>query len=72
MVRFSCPASTRGAYASSRNVGRDAMDVEVPLTSGAEADGEIVWSWRPDAGVKSADDDPQATVAKEPITGEHV
>ena len=48
------------------------MDVEVPLTSGAEADGEIVWSWRPDAGVKSADDDPQATVAKEPITGEHV
>jgi hypothetical protein len=26
------------------NVGRDAMDVEVPLTSGAKADGEIVWS----------------------------
>jgi hypothetical protein len=26
------------------NVGRDAMDAEVPLTSGAEADGEIVWS----------------------------
>jgi hypothetical protein len=38
------PASTRGAYASSRNVGRDAMDVEVPLTSGAEADGKSVWS----------------------------
>jgi len=38
------PASTRGAYASSRNAGRDAMDAEVPLTSGAEADGEIVWS----------------------------
>jgi hypothetical protein len=30
------------------------MDAEVPLTSGAEADGEIVWSWLPDAGVKSA------------------
>ena len=26
------------------NVGRDAMDVEVPLTSSAKADGEIVWS----------------------------
>jgi hypothetical protein len=36
------------------NVGRDAMDAEVSLTSGAEADGEIVWSWRRDAGVKSA------------------
>jgi hypothetical protein len=44
VVRFSCPASTRGAYASSRNAGRDAMDAEVPLTSGAEADGKIVWS----------------------------
>jgi hypothetical protein len=30
------------------------MDAEVPLTSGAEADGEIVWSWRRDAGVKLA------------------
>ena len=26
------------------NVGRDAMDVEVPLTSGTEADGKSVWS----------------------------
>jgi len=26
------------------NVGRDAMDAEVPLTSSAKADGEIVWS----------------------------
>src|ERR1700746_221477 len=26
------------------------------------ADGEIVWSWRPWAGAKSADDDRQATV----------
>jgi hypothetical protein len=23
-------------------------------TGAAEADGEVVWSWRPDAGVKSA------------------
>jgi hypothetical protein len=48
------------------------MDAEVPLTSGAEADGEIVWSWRRDAGVKSAEVIPPATVAKEPFTGEHV
>jgi hypothetical protein len=25
-------------------------------TSGANADGEVVWSWHPDAGVKFADD----------------
>jgi|EndMetStandDraft_5_1072996.scaffolds.fasta_scaffold435295_1 hypothetical protein len=26
-------------------------------TNGADADGEIVWSWRPDAGAKLARDD---------------
>ena len=31
------------------------MDAEVLLTNGTEADGEVVWSWRPDAGVKLAD-----------------
>jgi hypothetical protein len=41
-------------------------------TSGADADGEVVWSWRPDAGVKFAGSDLQATVAKEPgHRGEH-
>ena len=64
--------SSKGALAIVTNVGRDAMDAEVPLTSGAEADGEIVWSWRRDAGVKSAEVIPPATVAKEPFTGEHV
>ena len=38
------PPRQEGRSRSSRNVGRDAMDVEVPLTSGAEADGKIVWS----------------------------
>jgi hypothetical protein len=69
---FRMSRSSRGALAIVTNVGRDAMDAEVPLTSGAEADGEIVWSWRRDAGVKSAEVIPQATVAKEPFTGEHV
>jgi hypothetical protein len=36
------------------NAGRDAVDADVPLTNGADADGEGVWSWHPDAGVKFA------------------
>jgi hypothetical protein len=28
------------------------VDAEVPLTNGADADGEVVWFWRRDAGVK--------------------
>ena len=28
------------------------MDAKLRLTSVAETDGEVVWSWRPDAGVK--------------------
>jgi hypothetical protein len=48
------PPRQEGRLAIVTNARRDAMDAEVPLTSGAEADGEIVWSWRPDAGVKSA------------------
>jgi hypothetical protein len=26
------------------DVGRDAVDVEVPITNGADADGKAVWS----------------------------
>jgi hypothetical protein len=37
------------------NAGRDAMDAGgVDKTSDAAADGEIVWSWRSDAGAKVA------------------
>src|ERR1700737_4426108 len=35
-------------------------------TSGRDADGEVVWSWRPDAGVKLAGSVPPMTVAKKP------
>jgi hypothetical protein len=31
---------------------RDAVDAAALLTNSAKADGEIVWFWRPDAGVK--------------------
>jgi hypothetical protein len=39
------------------NVGRDAMDAgDVDATSGMAADGEIVWSWRSDAGAQVRED----------------
>src|SRR6266851_8009207 len=42
------------------------------LTSAADADGEVVWSWRPDAGVKLAGSIPPMTVARKPVhRGEH-
>jgi len=40
----------------------------VRKTKRASADGEVVWSWPPDAEVKSADDLPPMTVAIKPGT----
>jgi hypothetical protein len=56
------------------NVGRDAMDAGgVDTTSDAAADGEIVWSWRSDAGAKLAGYDLRVTVAtKHGHRGDHV
>ena len=34
------------------------------------ADGEVVWFWRPDAGVKRCGSIREATVARKPVTGE--
>jgi hypothetical protein len=45
---------TKGALRNVNNAGRDAVDADVPLTNGADADGEGAWSWHPDAGVKFA------------------
>ena len=45
----------RDASRSSRTLRRDAVDAAVSLTSGTKADGEVVWSWRPDAGAKLAE-----------------
>jgi hypothetical protein len=44
-----------GRIAIVTDAGRDAVDAEAPLTNGAEADGEVVWSRHPDAGVRSAE-----------------
>ena len=38
----------------------------VPLTRALEADGEVVWSWRLDAGVKLAEAIPPATETNKP------
>ena len=53
IFRPSCP--TEGRFAIVTDAGQDAVDVEAPITNGAEADGEVVWSRRPDAGVKFAE-----------------
>src|SRR6201999_596806 len=42
----------RGVSRSSRTLGWDAVDADALLTNSADADGEVVWSRRPDAGVK--------------------
>jgi hypothetical protein len=54
IFRFSCranqrhiyrhPVLLRGALAIVTNVGRVAVDAKVPLTNGAGAYGEVVWS----------------------------
>jgi hypothetical protein len=50
LIRPSRP--TEGRFAIVTDAGRDAVDADVLTTNGTEADGEVVWSWRPDAGVK--------------------
>ena len=43
-----------GRLAIVTNAGRDAVDADVLWTNSTKADGEVVWSWRLDAGVKFA------------------
>jgi len=70
-ISYRCPVLTKGRFAIVTNVGSGMRWTQVAAqTSGAKADGEVVWSWRPDAGVKFAEGIPQATVAKGPVTGE--
>jgi len=71
------PRPKRGAYRDRH--GRWARDAMAEVSRGRRArefsDGEVVWSWRPDAGVKPATIASAialATVAKEPgHRGEH-
>jgi hypothetical protein len=66
------PARKRGVRVVT-NVGRGMRWTRwLRKTNDASADGEVVWSWRPDAGVKLAEAIPPMTVAKEPgHRGEH-
>jgi hypothetical protein len=45
---------------------RDAVDALCCETNSAKADGEVVWSWHPDAGVKFAEETLLATVTNKP------
>jgi hypothetical protein len=38
------PSRSEGRFAIVTDAGRDAVDADVPLTNGAKADGEVVWS----------------------------
>jgi hypothetical protein len=38
------PVPTEGRYAIVTFAGRDAVDADAPITNGADADGEDVWS----------------------------
>jgi hypothetical protein len=41
---LSHPVPLEGRIAIATEAGWDAVDVETPITNGAEADGEVVWS----------------------------
>jgi hypothetical protein len=49
------PRRHKGRIAIVTDVVRNAVDGSVPMTSGTDADGEDVWSWRP-KGWRYADD----------------
>ena len=73
--------STLRLRASHPNEGRLAIVTDVAVrcggregarkTSARDADGEVVWSWRPGAGAKFRGINPdEVTVARKPVTGE--
>jgi hypothetical protein len=67
MVVFAHPVLIRGALRIVTNVERGMRWTPwLRRTSEAEADGEVVWSWPPDAEVKFCDTFCRATVAKKP------
>ena len=53
------------------NVGRDAVDAgSVARRAAVRADGEVVWSWRPDAGAKVAGLSRERRGQESPVPGE--
>jgi hypothetical protein len=43
-ISSAIPSHTEGRLAIVTDAGRDAVDADVPITNGAKADGEVVWS----------------------------
>jgi hypothetical protein len=72
-ISLAVSSRTEGRLAIVTNVGRDAVDVRWRVDEGAWlADGEVVWSRRPDAGVKLVKEISPAMVANKPgHQGEH-
>jgi len=44
LVYFRRPVPLEGRFAIVTDAGWDAVDADAPITNGAEADGEVVWS----------------------------
>ena len=59
-----------GRWPSSPRLGWDAVDAGGVLDEAQSAYGEVVWSWRRNAGAKLAGAIPPATVANSQFTGE--
>jgi hypothetical protein len=56
-LALAIPPCQEGRIAIAANVGWDAVDASSAIDErGLLADGEAVWSWRPDAGAKVSDD----------------
>ena len=72
MPLFRCPAlHQEGRFAIVTNVRRGMRWTPwLRKASAGRADGEIVWSRSPDAGIKFCETLHRATVAKSPDTGE--
>jgi hypothetical protein len=44
IIRIAVPSHSKGRIAIVTDAGRNAVDADVPLTNGTEADGQVVWS----------------------------
>jgi hypothetical protein len=73
VVVFASSRPTEGRFAIVTDVERGMRwTLMARETDALDADGEDVWSWRPDAGVKLAEEIPLMTGAREPgPRGEH-
>ena len=72
MVRLSRARFEEGRTRRHGRCARDAVDGLVPKTIGIGADGEVVWSWPPDAEVKRAPLDERCARRgqESPVSGE--